>query len=952
MQPVLEALENRCLLSSSVTANISGTVFNDANGNGKQDSGEAGIADVTVYIDSSNAGVFKVGDLETTTNSSGVYSFAGLAPGTYITRQILPSGAKQTVPTKGYGNHVTVSAGQTVSNANFGDEGAAVATPSASSTGGVYISGTVFNDANGNGQQDSGEAGIAGVTVFADANNNGVLDPGEISAVTNSSGVYTLLGVPDGAFIIRQILPSGFKQTYPSNGYGNHITITGTQGVGNENFGDEASAVATPPATGSSTGGSITGTVFNDANGNGTLDSGEAGIGGVTVYDDANNNGVLDAGEISTTTNSAGVYTFSGLSAGAYLIRQIVPSGDKQTFPANGFGNHITLAANQSLTNENFGDESTAAPTSTTTPPTTTSGSTPPPVVAGSWSTYTAAKSSDSTAPQAVLKLLAPVPTVGIDIVVQGNNSVLGHGSPITANYQWNFGDSSGQYNTLEGYNASHVYNNPGTYTITLTITNDLHKVSTVSAQITISADYRTVLYVDSVHGSDSNNGSSPSEALKTAARADQLLRSNTEVLFDRGEEFNMTSTFLTPFSNVLIGAYGSGANPIMNWDLESSNVIFSNSAGSSIGVTFEDLTIDTENHADPGASWLPQAIVPRGTNIDINNIQFLDADYDINANSAPVGLMITNCSSPLSNGLYAYFLWDQAIDSVVLGNTVVNSIHEHIIRTSAASEILIADNTFTNNDGKGCIEVHEGSYAWVQGNTVYNGDIRVGPLGLWDEPLTDITQYAVIQGNIVNNVSINVDPGSDDISIRNNVINRNTGMMINVASTDSMGHTSGDIQIINNTGISNGTNGNFVKVVTHTYGIILANNLMVDPNYQTGVNGSAPVYDYENNLTSFTYIGGNIWPVPTKIFPLADGGINFSGTTFDTAGYYTPAAWNALSVVTNDIFSNVAVSSNYAPSSSSVAANADSTIAGDFYDLDGNTIPASGSISAGAVQV
>src|ERR1700691_6196457 len=87
IRPVLEALENRCLLSSSVTANISGTVFNDANGNGVQDSGEAGIAGATVYIDSSNAGVFKVGDLETTTNSSGVYSFAGLAPGTYITRQ-------------------------------------------------------------------------------------------------------------------------------------------------------------------------------------------------------------------------------------------------------------------------------------------------------------------------------------------------------------------------------------------------------------------------------------------------------------------------------------------------------------------------------------------------------------------------------------------------------------------------------------------------------------------------------------------------------------------------------------------------------------------------------------------------------------------------------------------------------------------------------------------------
>jgi hypothetical protein len=595
--------------------------------------------------------------------------------------------------------------------------------------------------------------------------------------------------------------------------------------------------------------------------------------------------------------------------------------------------------------------------TTTTTPPssgsTTTTTTTPPstPVVSGSWSTYTAASSSDSTAPQAVMAVLAPVPTVGIVIAVQGKSSILGHGSPITANYQWNFGDPSSQYNALTGFNASHVYNNPGTYTITLTVTNDLHKVSTVSAQITISADYRSQIYVDSVNGSDSNNGSSPSDAVKTAARADQLLRSNTEVLFDRGEEFNTTTTFLTPYSNVLIGAYGTGNNPIINWDTNVSGVIFSNSAGASVGVTFQDLTIDTENHADPGASWLPQAIVPRGTNIDINNVQFLDVDYDINANSAPTGLMVTNCTSPLSNGLSAYFLWNESIDSVILGNTVVNSIHEHIIRTSGASQELIAYNNFTNNDGKGCIEVHEGSYAWVQGNTVTNGDIRVGPLGLWGEPVTEITQYAVIQANIVNNVSINVDPGSDDISIRDNVINRNEGMMIDVASTDSIGHTSGDIQILNNTGISDGTNGNFLKVEDHTLGIILANNLMIAPNLVVGENGSAPVYDYENNLSSFTYIGGNVWPSP-DILGFADGGINFAGVTFTSAGYFTPAAWNAQSVVANDIFSNVAVSSSYAPSSSSVAATAGSPIAGLFSDFDGNTVPATGSISAGAIQV
>jgi SdrD B-like domain/PKD domain len=1053
VRSVLEALEVRCLLSS--TASISGTVFNDINSNGSQNSGEAGISGTAIYIDTTNAGVFKTGDKETTTSASGTYSFTGLAAGTYIVRQLLPIGEKQDSPTGGLGDHVTVASGQAANSINFGDQSTSVIASSGGSTGGAYISGTVFNDANGNGKQDSGETAISGVTVFNDANNNGKLDAGEMSTTTNSSGIYTFTGIADGAYLIRQILPTGDKQTSPASGLGNHVTITGNQGAANENFGDQGSAVVTPPTTTSggsisgtifndangngkqdsgelgiagvtayndatnagvfkagdmeattnsagvytfsglsagtyiirqllpsgdkqtlpsgglgdhvtlaskqvvtnanfgdqgsavvtpppvTSGGSISGIVFSDANGNGKQDSGDAGIAGVTIYNDANNNGVLDANEISTTTNSSGAYTLSGLSAGAYVLRQILPTGSKQTLPASGLGNHVTLTSGQASTNINFGDQSVAVPTSTVSTP----------VVSGSWAKYTAGKSSDSSAPQAVLLLLAPVKMVGINIVVQGNTSALGHGSQITTNYQWNFGDSSGQYNTLNGYNASHVYNNPGTYTITLTVTNDLHKVSVVSAQVTIAADSRNIIYVDSVHGSDSNNGSSPSQALKTEARADQVLRSNTEILFDRGEEFNMTTTFLTPYTNVVIGAYGSGANPIMNWNMASGGVMFSNSPVS-IGVTFENLTIDTMNHADPGASWLPQAIVPRGTNIDINNITFLDADYDINANSAPTGLMITNCSSPLSNGLSAYFVWNQAIDSVILGNTVVNSIHEHIIRTSGASEILIADNNFTNNDGKGCIEVHEGSYAWVEDNTVTNGDIRVGPLGLWDEPVTDITQYAVIQGNIVNNVDINVQPGSDDISIRNNIINRNGGTAIDVSSTDSLGHTSGDIQILNNTAIDTGTTGNFVIIEDHTYGVILANNLMVAPNLIPGSGGTAPVNVDESNLSSFTYIGGNVWPSPTTIYAFAKGGINYVGTSYVSSGYFTPAAWNAQSVVANDIFSNVTISSSYAPSSSGIAANADTYIAGIFYDLHGNPIPASGSISAGAVQV
>ena len=101
---------------------------------------------------------------------------------------------------------------------------------------------------------------------------------------------------------------------------------------------------------------------------------------------------------------------------------------------------------------------------------------------------------------------------------------------------------------------------------------------------------------------------------------------------------------------------------------------------------------------------------------------------------------------------------------------------------------MLIMDNNFSNFDGKGCIEVHEGSWAWVQGNTVNSGDIRVGPLGLFGEPVSYGTNTSVVQGNTVINSDIAVYPGTHDVSIRNNVIERNGSNMIDLIGQDGLG--------------------------------------------------------------------------------------------------------------------------------------------------------------------
>ncbi len=212
--------------------------------------------------------------------------------------------------------------------------------------GGDKASGTVFNDANANGIFNTGETGISSVTVYVDLNNNGKLDAGEPFTTTNSSGNYTLTDLPSGAIIIRQIVPSGFRQTEPTNNYGQHVTSSSTPITG-ANFGDASLGDAV-----------ISGEVFNDANGNGVLDSGETGLSGWTVYVDLTNSKVFETGDPSTTTNSSGDFTFD-LPAGTYIIRVIAPTGWNQTYPVDHYGQHLTVAAGQTVTNVRFGEENT-----------------------------------------------------------------------------------------------------------------------------------------------------------------------------------------------------------------------------------------------------------------------------------------------------------------------------------------------------------------------------------------------------------------------------------------------------------------------------------------------------------------------------------------------------------------------------------------------------------------
>lgn len=98
-----------------------------------------------------------------------------------------------------------------------------------------------------------------------------------------------------------------------------------------------------PPTPGGGGTGSINAYVVNDKNANGKWDSGETGLAGRTVWLDLDNDGVIDTNETQLVTTANGKFTFTGLSAGTYRIRQVVPAGWRQVSLAGQTALVITL---------------------------------------------------------------------------------------------------------------------------------------------------------------------------------------------------------------------------------------------------------------------------------------------------------------------------------------------------------------------------------------------------------------------------------------------------------------------------------------------------------------------------------------------------------------------------------------------------------------------------------
>jgi len=221
----VEALEDRRLLASGrVLGSITGTVFDDQNGDGVRTATERGLAGWVVYADSNDNGSVDRGEPATVSGRNGSYRLS-VSAGTYTIRETAPAGWQVTTPSNG-SYSVTVAARATVTGKDFGNQ-KAVAT----------VSGMVFNDLDGDGTQDSAESSQSGWQFFADADGDGQLDRGEVSAISGRDGTYKLTLLP-GDYTILEVARTGWQITAPSEG-SYTVTVANGDALTDKDFGNQ-----------------------------------------------------------------------------------------------------------------------------------------------------------------------------------------------------------------------------------------------------------------------------------------------------------------------------------------------------------------------------------------------------------------------------------------------------------------------------------------------------------------------------------------------------------------------------------------------------------------------------------------------------------------------------------------------------------------------------------------
>ncbi|HMN42668.1 MAG TPA: SdrD B-like domain-containing protein [Phycisphaerales bacterium] len=178
---------------------------------------------------------------------------------------------------------------------------------------------------------------------------SGVLLTGEIYSFGSNDGggttdTYDFRFVPTGGLLLA-LFPAGADIGVTMTSEGSTFAGSFASDFGGGAKGSYGPINAAP--------GSISGFKYNDLTGNG-ITGDDTPLSGVLIYIDSNNNGSVDPGEPTTSTAPDGSYSFTGLTPGTYVVRELAPVGSLRTVPGGDGSYSVTLSSGQSAASKDF----------------------------------------------------------------------------------------------------------------------------------------------------------------------------------------------------------------------------------------------------------------------------------------------------------------------------------------------------------------------------------------------------------------------------------------------------------------------------------------------------------------------------------------------------------------------------------------------------------------------
>ena len=318
--------------------------------------------------------------------------------------------------------------------------------------------------------------------------------------------------------------------------------------------------------------------------------------------------------------------------------------------------------------------------------------------------------------------------------------------------------------------------------------------------------------YVDSVAGSDNNDGMSAAKAFKSLYKVSQkYFQPGDSLLFKSGATFSGSLTLKgdgTAAQPIKVGSYGSGAKPIIKARGENAVTV------KAVHISIENLQITNPNGV---LGMYVMAFLPgENKNISIKNCDF----FDINTGKTNMEFA-TGAIHVMASGLDPAWFDGFTIENNTMKNVSrcglwfttqwanrpggwgFNTYKSDTDGWYPAKNVVVRGNKLDNIGGDGLV-IHGALAPLMERNTVYRfynctAAQHSGSAGIWVHSTNDAViqynevGYGYLKAGQIDGEAFNIDIGNKNTTVQYNYSHNNTAgflLMCNIKEAVSTGHT------------------------------------------------------------------------------------------------------------------------------------------------------------------